>query len=253
MSQLDLDHNTLFVQLQSILNELYEEVTQQLEILSQANQPLQSFSSPDSSVTGSLLTFSGKELDWLVYSWFNAAQVRFSTMRLTLWLNSLIQVPHLAFEFGTKPEPFFYIDYIPRVDLWTDLSYTEQYYEPMNATYLKLRENANLSLFVSKSLYIRQLQSPTALCFTCPATQNSLTLIRNTAHEMYSRWLTWVKQAESVPIERQSVLAERDLLMRRIVAERDPGNALATQIFGAELAEQLIRALWSKDYAANRN
>jgi hypothetical protein len=75
----------------------------------------------------------------MVYSWFNAAQMRFSTMRLTLWLSPLIQVPHLAFEFGTKPDLFFYIDYIPRVDLWSDLSYTESYYEPVNATYLELR------------------------------------------------------------------------------------------------------------------
>lgn len=60
-------------------------------------------------------------------------------MRLTLWLSPLIQVPHLAFEFGTKPDLFFYIDYIPRVDLWSDLSYTESYYEPVNATYLELR------------------------------------------------------------------------------------------------------------------
>lgn len=247
-SQANLDHTCLFKQLQSILSELYEEVTDQISILPWSNQPLQSFSSPDGNVTGSLLTFAGEEIDWLVYSWFNAAQMRFSTMRLTLWLSPLIQVPHLAFEFGTKPEPFFYIDYIPRVDLWSDLNYTERYYDPVNATYLELRENPNLSLFVSQALYVRQMQSPTSLCFTCPATEDSLLLIRNTAHEMCSRWLTWVKQAEPVPVDRQTLLAERDLRMRQITAERDPGNALAVKIFGAELADQLIRSLWSKDH-----
>jgi len=246
-SSTELDHATLFAQLQSILSELYEEASQQITILPQSHQPLQSFSSPDGNVTGSLVTCAGNELDWLVYSWFNAAQMRFSTMRLTLWLSSLIQVPHLAFEFGTKPNPFFYIDYIPRVDLWSDLSYTERYYEPVNATYLELRENSNLSLFVSKAMYIRQLQSPTPLCFTCPATEDSLSLIRHTAHEMCSRWLSWVKQAEPVPVDRRPLLAERDLQMRRIVAERDPGNAVAIKIFGAELANQLIRSLWSKE------
>lgn len=246
-SPIDLDHATLFAQLQGILSELYAEVTQQLVILPQPNQPLQSFSSPDGNVTGSLSTFTGKELDWLVYSWFNAAHMRFGTMRLTLWLSPLIQVPHLAFEFGTKPDLFFYVDYIPRVDLWSDVSYTERYYEPINSTYLELRENPNLSLFVSKALYIRQLQSPTPLCFTCPATEDSLSLIRNTTYQMCSRWLSWVKQAEPVPVDRQPLLAERDLQMRRIVAERDPGNAVAAKIFGAELANQLIRSLWSKE------
>ncbi|MBD2112666.1 MULTISPECIES: red chlorophyll catabolite reductase [Cyanophyceae] len=247
-SQTDLNYATLFAKLQSILSELQREVTQQISALPQLNQPLRSFQSPDGNVTGSLLTFTGEELDWLVYSWFDAAQMKFGTTRLTLWLSPLIQVPHLAFEFGTKPDLFFYIDYIPRVDLWTDLSYTEEYYEPLNATYMALRENPNLSLFVSKALYIRQLQSPTPLCFTCPTTQDSLALIERTAQEMCSRWLTWVKQAAPVPVEHQAALAKRDLLMRKTVAERDPGNAVATQIFGKELADQLIRALWSKDY-----
>ncbi|MBD1875500.1 red chlorophyll catabolite reductase [Nodosilinea sp. FACHB-131] len=247
-SQIDLDHATLFAQLQNILSELQREVTQQLAAFPHLNQPLQSFRSPDGNVTGSLLTFTGEELDWLVYSWFNAPQMKFGTTRLTLWLSPLIQVPHLAVEFGTKPDLFFYIDYIPRVDLWADLSYSEHYYEPLDATYMTLRENPNLSLFVSKALYIRQLQSPTPLCFTCPATQDSVSLIEHTAREMCFRWLTWVKQAEPVSVGRQSALAKRDLLMRKTVAERDPGNVVAKQIFGAELADQLICALWSKDY-----
>ncbi|NJL35461.1 MAG: red chlorophyll catabolite reductase [Leptolyngbyaceae cyanobacterium SM1_4_3] len=247
-SPTNLDHTTLFVQLQNILSELHEEVTQQLTILPQSDQPLQSFSSPDGNVTGSLLTCAGEEIDWMVYSWFNAAQMKFSTMRLTLWLSPLIQVPHLAFEFGTKPDLFFYIDYVPRVDLWSDSSYTERYYSSMNATYLDLRENPNLSLFVSKALYVRQFQSPTSLCFTGSPTEDSLSLLRNTAHEVCSRWLTWVKQAEPVPSDRRPALAERDLRMRRMTAERDPGNALAAKIFGEELANQLIRSLWSKEH-----
>lgn len=246
-SQIDINHDTLFGQLQSILTELHGDVTQQLATLPQSNQPLQRFSSADGTVTGSLLNFTGEDLDWGVSSWINAAQMRFSAMRLTFWLSPRIQVPHLAFEFGTRPEPFFYIDYIPRIDLWTDLSYTERYYEPLNATYLALRENPSLSLFVSKALYIRQLQSPTALCFTCPATQDSLTLIKTTAQEMCSRWLTWVKQAEPVPLDLQPALAERDLLMRRTIAERDPDNAVAAKLFGTELTDRLIRALWSKE------
>jgi len=246
-SQIDLTHDTLFGQLQRILTELRADVTQQLAASPQSNQPLQRFSSSDGTVTGSLLNFTGEDLDWGVSSWINAAQMRFSAMRLTFWLSPRIRVPHLAFEFGTRPDPFFYIDYIPRVDLWTDLRYTECYYEPLNTTYLTLRENPDLALFVSKALYIRQLQSPTALCFTCPATQASLSLIETTAQEMCSRWLTWVKQAEPVPVDRQPALAERDLLMRRTIAERDPDNAVAAKLFGTALTDQLIRALWSKE------
>jgi hypothetical protein len=58
------------------------------------------------------------------------------------------------------------------------------------------------------------------------------------------RWLGWVEQAEPVPPDEQMALAERDLRMRRISAERDPGNGVAVKIFGAELANQLVQALW---------
>ena len=243
----ELDRAVLFERLQQILNNLYATVNQHLTILPKFEQPFESFSSPDGNVTGSLLTFPGKEIDKLVYSWLKNADYKFGTMRLSLWLNPRIQVPHLAFNFGISPTLFFYIDYISRVDLWTDIGYAERYYEPVNSAYMELRRNSNVSVFVSEALYIRQLQSPTMLYFTCPQTEESLALIEKTTHEMYSRWLTWVQQATPVPADAQAGLAERDLMMRRISAERDPGNAVAAKIFGVELADRLVQALWSPE------
>lgn len=245
---MDLNPPALFTRLQSILQEVYEKTNQHFLLSPCFNPVLQNFSSPDGKVVGSLLNFAGEEIDWLIYSWFNDPQMGFSTMRLTLWLGSQIQVPHLAIELGTMPAPFFYIDYIPRVDLWTTLSYTERYYEPVHSTYLTLRDNPNLSLFVSKALYIRQVQSPVALCFTGSATEGTLSLIQTITHEMYDRWVNWVKEAETVANDQQVQLAERDLQIRRISAERDPGNALAVKLFGTELANQLVRSLWDKEF-----
>ncbi|HEY9649077.1 MAG TPA: hypothetical protein V6C95_00330 [Coleofasciculaceae cyanobacterium] len=42
-------------------------------------------------------------------------------------------------------------------------------------------------------------------------------------------------------------LAERDLFLRRSSSERDPGNAMAAQMFGTELTNKLIRSLWGGD------
>ncbi len=245
--QTELDQASLFEQLRSILNELYEEVTQHLSVFPKSEQPFQNFMSPNGDVTGSLLTFSGEKIDKLVYSWLNAAQAGFSTTRLTVWLNSKVQVPHLAFEFGAMPNLFFYMDYIPRVDLWADLNYTELYYEPLNSTNLELRDNTNLSVFVSKSLYVKQMQSPALLCFTGSGTEDSLALVRKTAHAMCSRWFAWVDQAKPVPVDAQLALAERDLRMRQVSAERDPGNAAVAKIFGAEFMNQLVHSLWCKE------
>lgn len=246
-SSTDLNAAVVFERLQTILQEVYGKVIQHFAISPCSHPNLQNFRSPDGNVTGSLQNFRGEEIDWLVYSWFKNPQMGFSTMRLTLWLSPQIQTPHLAIEFGTMPTPFFYIDYLPRVDLWSDSSYTERYYEPVHTTYLALRDHPNLSLFVSKALYIRQIQSPAPLCFTASATEDSLLLIQTTTHEMVDRWINWVQQAESVPSDRQPQLATRDLQMRRISAERDPGNALAIKLFGPDLAKQLVRSLWDKE------
>jgi len=237
----------VFEQLENILAELHEKIRQNLTIFSKEEQPFATFQSPDGGIKGSLLTYSGEGVDKLIYSKINAKPMSFGTMRLTTWLDSAITVPHLAFEFGTIPGIFFYIDYIPRVDLWTNLDCFENYYKAVSQTYLDLREDSDLSLFVSKSLYVRQLQSPAHLCFTGTNNEAAIELLRSLAHEMCDRWLTWVAQATPVPEENRSELAERDLQMRRLSAERDPGNAAIARILGEDFTHQLVRALWEPE------
>jgi hypothetical protein len=246
--QPSLDFADLDQSLHGILQELYQKLGDRFDLTPEpSNQPLQAFSSPDNSVSGSLQTFVAPDIDWLVLSWLKAPQRRFSTMRLTTWLAPTIRVPHLVFELGVIPQPFFYMDYIPRVDLWSHPNYIEQFYEPVNPMYLKLRDHRDLSVFVSKGLYVRLFQSPVHVCFTSAATPDCLELIQTTAHEMCDRWLTWIDQATPVAADEQATLANRDACMRRISAERDPGNAMAIQIFGEEMADQLVRSLSKLD------
>lgn len=234
-----------FEQLWAILGELKQTLENRFPLHPRPEeQPLESFHSPDQQIEGSLRTFASSDIEWLVHSWLRNPQVGFSTMRLSIWLRSHIQTPHLVFEFGTTPTVFFYMDYIPRVDLWTNLDYVERYYEPTQEAYLRLRNDPDLILFVSKALYVRQVQSPINLCYTCAARERSFDLIRSTAHEMLERWIGWVETAKPVPEAKQTALAQRDLLMRRISAERDPGNAVVAKILGAELTENLVRSLW---------
>lgn len=242
------DHNILFNRSQEILSDLYQKIDDRLALQPQPiHQPFQSFASPDGSITGSLQTLIGTSIDWLIYSSINVPSRAFGTMRLTAWLEPYIQVPHLAFEFGLfSSQLLFYIDYIPRVDLWTHPEYVEHYYKPVEPTYLQLREHPNLTLFVSKGFYVRQVQSPTHLCFTCPTTNDSFSLLQAVAHEMCDRWLDWVEQATPVAIEKQADLAKRDRQMRRITAERDPGNTMVEKSLGAEIAGQIVRSLWDK-------
>lgn len=242
-----LDPATMFERLRAIQDTLYTKLCDRFELLPcPSDQPLQHYNSPDGQAEGSLQTFAGPELDWLVYAWLRVPERGFSTLRLTAWLGPQVQMPHLVFEFGTVPVPFFYIDYTPRVDLWLQPEYTDRYYAELNQLYLTLREQPQLTLFVSKGLYVRQFQSPAHLCFTGPPAEETLTLIQTTAHQVCDRWLSWLPEAEAVPPDAQAALATRDLQLRRLSAERDPGNAIAAQLFGAELAQQLVRALWDK-------
>lgn len=248
---MNIDNTAVFEQLWGIIQELYQKLDDRFELHPDpATKDLQDFSSTSGTVKGSLNTFSGSEIDWLVHSWLgNPEKSNFSTMRLTTWLKSHIRVPHLAFELGTIGNIFFYMDYIPRTDLLTDLESLDRYYEPVNQTFLTLQADPRLSSFTSKSLYVRQFQSPINLCYTCQATEDTLELIRTLAHEMLDRWLTWVDEAEAVPASGRAALAERDLFVRRTSAERDPGNKLAVQMLGTQLTDKLVRALWGGDRA----
>ncbi|MEH2068121.1 MAG: red chlorophyll catabolite reductase [Nostoc sp.] len=247
----NLNNKAVFEQLWEITKELYQKLQARFELnLDPSVEDLQQYSSLDGNINGSLSAFSGKEIDWLVHSWLgNPEKSNFSTMRLTVWLASHIHVPHLAFEFGTLPDGniLFYIDYIARTELLTDLAYLDRYYEPVNQTFLKLQEDPRLKLFISKSVYVRLFQSPVSLCYTAVPTSETLEITRTLAHETLERWLTWVDAAERVSEDARSALATRDLLLRRISAERDPGNKFAAQLFGTPLTDKLVRALWGGD------
>ncbi|BAZ32718.1 red chlorophyll catabolite reductase [Cylindrospermum sp. NIES-4074] len=246
--EIEANKTTLFEQLWGITNELRQKLDARFQVQPDpSTQNLQSYSGSTGETQGSLNTFTGKEIDWLVHSWLRDRQSGFSNMHLTIWLKPHIRVPHLAFAFATVPHLFFYMDYIPRSDLFTDLEYLDRYYEPVNKRYLAMLEDSRFQQYISKTLYIRQAQSHTSLCYTSPVTEETIALVRTVAHEMMDRWLIWVDEAESVPDNERAALSERDLIVRRAIAERDPDNQIAVRLFGQELTDQLVRALWGGD------
>lgn len=248
IEQMEADNTNVFEQLWGITGELRQKLDARFELhLDASTKNLNSYSSPDLQSQGALNTFWGREIDWLVHSWLRNSQSGFSNMHLTIWLGSQIRVPHLAFAFATIPQLFFYIDYVPRTDLFTDLEYLDRYYEPVNQTYLQLQADSRLEPFISKSVYIRQTLSPINFCYTCAVTDETLNLLRTVAHEMMDRWLTWVDETEPVAEFEQFALSERDLSVRRAIAERDPANQLVARLFGTEMTDTLVRALWGGD------
>lgn len=246
--QPNLDNAVVFEQLWQITNELRQKIEARFTLHPDfSTKDLEEYTGVDPNVKGSMKTFSGSEIDWLVHSWLRNSKTGFTTMRLTTWLKPHIAVPHLAFEFSTFGNILFYIDYVPRNDLLMNLDDLERYYEPVNQTFLTLQTDSRLSPFISKSLHVRLFQSPINLCYTCVPTEDLLGLISTISHEMLDRWLAWIEVAEAIPESMQKALFERDLFIRRSSAERDPGNKMAAQMLGNELTNKLVKALWGGD------
>jgi len=238
----------VFDRLWAITNELRQKLDTRFQLqLDSATASLRNYSDQKGEIQGTFNAYSGSEIDWLVHQWSQKPDSNFNYLRLTIWLGAQIRVPHLAFEFGTFGNLILYIDYIPRTDLSTDLEYLDRYYEPVNNTYLNLQKDARFQAFNSKSTYIRQVFSPTCLCFTCPIVDETLAVVSSVAHEMMDRWLVWLDEAEPVPESERVDLSKRDLFVRRTIAERDPGNENAVRMFGAELTNKLVRASWGGD------
>lgn len=207
---------------------------------------------PGTGAQGSQSTFSGPEIDWFVHSWIGNPQYGFCNVHITLWLGPQINAPHFGLAVATVPDLFFYMDYIPRVDLMTDLAYLDRYYEPMNDPHLEFRKRPEMAYFTSKSLYVRQALSETAYCYTAKVEDANLSTVENLAHTMLDRWLKWVDEAEPVPAEARPALAARDLAIRRNIAERDPANVVGERLFGKEFTDRLVRGLWGGDRVSAR-
>ncbi|QLE57839.1 red chlorophyll catabolite reductase [Nostoc sp. TCL26-01] len=245
--QFSVESTAIFEQLWNITKELRQKLDARFEVhLHPSTQDLQNYAAQVGAAHGSLNAFTGTEIDWLVHSWLREPQSGFCNMHLTIWLGSQIRVPHLAFAFATVPHLFFYMDYVARSDLFTDLDYLDRYYEPVNATYLKFLDDARFQQYMSKTLYIRQVQSQTSLCYTSPVTEETIATVQTVAHEMMDRWLGWVDEAEPVPESERAALAKRDLIIRRAIAERDPDNKIATRLFGEAMTDKLVRSLWGE-------
>jgi hypothetical protein len=244
-----VDNLPVFHQLYDISLELRKKIEARFELHPDASvkdfQPYHGL--PGTGATGSQFTFSGPEIDWFVHSWIGNPQHGFCNIHITVWLGPHIRAPHFGLAIATVPDMFFYMDYIPRVDLMTDLAYLDRYYEPLNERYLEIRKRPELAYFTSKSLYVRQALSETAVCYTCPPSDERIAFVRSLAHEMLDRWLKWVDDAEPVPVEERAALAARDLAIRRNIAERDPANIVGERLFGKELTDRLVRNLWGGD------
>jgi hypothetical protein len=245
----DVDRRVVYDQLWQLSEELKDRVAGRFELTRDpSTEDLEDYgAAPGEGARGRLRASSGPEMDWFVHAWTGQPERSFTNIHVTSWLGPHVKVPHLGYAFGTLPNVWFLIEYVPRSDLSVDLESLERYYEPVNGPWLDLRADERFQPFVSRSLYIRQVMSETSFCYSCQGTDDDLATIRELAHREMDRWLGWLDDAPLVPEEERAALAARDLAVRRNTAELDPANELGERFFGPELTRRLVRTLWGGD------
>lgn len=243
-----LDRQSTFDQLWALNTELFERVREKFELTRDPScddlRPYKGFD----GAGGYLANYVGPDIDWLTHSWTGNPKATFTNMHLTIGLGPHIDVPHLGFALGTTPDFFVYMDYLPRRDMWTNPEYADKYYDDANAAYLALQADPNFRPFVSRDFYTRVAQSPASICYGAEVNDDNMATITKFAHQHIDQWFAMIDNATNVEsADERAELAERDLLIRRTITERDPANVVVDKLFGEELGERLVRQLWGGD------
>ncbi len=244
----DVDNRGAFDALTALFADLRAKVEGRLELkMDPSCEDIQPYWNIEGDVAGSVSCHTGPEVDWAIFSWMGTPEVGFTNRHLTVWLGPDSRVPHLWMAVGTIPDLFVYLDYGTRTELAADLPYMERYFQPENDRYLGLREDPAFTPFVSRSVAVRSFISPIGTCATAEPNSENIAKVSEAAHQLVDRWLGWLDDPETVPESLRPALAERDLYVRRRIAETDPANRLAVRLYGDALTERLVRALWGAD------
>jgi hypothetical protein len=76
--------------------------------------------------------------------------------------------------------------------------------------------------------------------------QRTVDIIQGYGEEHLDRWLSWWDDAEPTAPEERPALAQLTEDLRRVVAVKDPANSVATRLFGQDITDNLVSALWGE-------
>jgi len=254
----DVDNSATFDALWAIISGQADRIAERFDLTADPGyEDITSYSGQE-GWHGGVNAYSGPEMDWMVHSFMGNPETGFTNMHLTCWLGPHVRVPHLGFAWGTLPDLWFYQDFLPRTDLQVDYDYLQRYYEPDNEKFLELKADEGLSYFTSRTLVVRQHVSHTGACFVCTDATDPevrarrIQQIASMAEQRVTDWFAMLDAAEGTPIADRSALSDRDLHVRRLIAETDPANALGERFYGKELTDRLVGALWGAERQNDR-
>lgn len=248
----DTDSTATFERLWSTMGAVHQRILDRFDLAEDPSvADLSSFGGP-TGPRGALRAWSGPGMDWMINSWLGDPEAGFTNMHLTCWLGPETNVPHLGMAWGTLPTLWCFIDLLPRADLFVDLDYVDRYYVPFNDTYMALKDDPGVAPFVSQDTFTRVGVSQSAVCIVMPTEEDRIVQIGELANLRVDQWFAHLDEATATPVEDRGRLAERDLAMRRNIAQRDPANSLAERFYGEELTARLVGSLWGEHRSSER-
>lgn len=248
----DTDVTSLHESLWGILTEVKERVSTRFPVTRHPAAAGREFYT-EGPWEGSLNTWTGQEVEWLVHSWIGNRRQSILDMNVNIWLGPWTDVPHLSFVFGTIPQIFHYADLIPRRDLVADADYVHRYYEPLNETFLRLRADPLFQASVSHGTYCRAVLSPVAVSLTAKpeaGPEQTIPVLRRHVMKTLDTWLEMVDRAAPLPAEERAAMQHRDHYVRRSIYQLDPMNKLAEKFLGKDMTETLVNLRYGKEQMA---
>lgn len=242
-----IDNSDVFEQLKSIQAGLWEKIANRFPdlTLDSSTKEFHPYKSLDGAAQGVLSGYTSAEIEWAVCSWVGNPKMSFCNLHITIWMKPDSYLPHLAFACGTFPVFFFLLDYIPRVEPTVHPEYLKKYQQPSNERFLQINNDKRFMPFISQSVFVREAVSAIGMNFISPPnTAGTIETFAELADEHFDRWLAWSTEAETIPEEKRTEIAFRDLAIRRNTAELDPANVLVEKIYGKELVDKLVKGLW---------
>jgi hypothetical protein len=200
------------------------------------------YTSLDKGMEGSFTAYTGQGMDWLVHSWLGNRRASLLDMNATAFLSQQNRVPHLVIIFGTVPKLFFYADYTPRLDPRMHLDYVRKYYEPANASAIKLRGHPSFTWNWSHGTYLRGLMSPVATSIMGELNDANIDVCEAYLKEFVDRWFGWLDEADQYPLPESERKAQQhyDYYVRETGYREDPMNVLAQRFFGEEEFRRML-------------
>jgi hypothetical protein len=244
----NVDNTEIFNEFWRILTDLRKKLEKRFSVERHSTSDgYEYYQTPDQSYEGSLNTFEGDIVEWMVHSWIGNRKASILDMNFTVWLGPQIDVPHLGIVFGTIPKIYHYSDCLPRRDLMTNHDYLQKYYEPFNQEFLKLRGDKRFETMVSHGSYMRAILTPIAANCATDRDMLMIPVLEEYVHKLFDYWIGMVEKASVLPEAEQRIIQKRDHYLRQACYQFDPMNGLSRRFLGDELTDTLVNARMGRE------